>query len=115
MQAKEIRPFIPSMNYEESVSFYRALGFSQDVITNELSIFSLDECTFFLYASKENEPASGAMYQLIVSNIHEAYAVICGIKDVSIKHEPIKSERWGNVFYLWGPSGELWHVTELGG
>jgi hypothetical protein len=25
---------------------------------------------------------------------------------------PPKREAWGKVVYMWGPSGELWHLTE---
>mgnify|MGYP007079443023 CR=1 FL=1 len=53
------------------------------------------------------------MLQLIVGDIKEAYGVVSKITDSDTKHSEIKQERWGKVIYLWGPSGELWHITEL--
>jgi hypothetical protein len=53
------------------------------------------------------------MLQLIVPDIQEAFDTISGIEGFEIKYQPIKAEPWGKVIYLWGPSGELWHVTEL--
>lgn len=53
------------------------------------------------------------MLQLIVPDIEEAFATVSSIKLKGIRYEPIKSEPWGKVIYLWGPSGELWHITEL--
>lgn len=53
------------------------------------------------------------MFQLIVPNIDDAFKVISSLEGFDIRYEPIKQERWGQVVYLWGPSGELWHVTEL--
>jgi hypothetical protein len=53
------------------------------------------------------------MLQLIVLDIQEAFVTISSIKGFDIKYQPIKTEPWGKVIYLWGPSGELWHVTEL--
>jgi catechol 2,3-dioxygenase-like lactoylglutathione lyase family enzyme len=113
MQPTSIRPFIPSKNYEESKSFYQALGFTMDYATDDLSIFHRGPCTFFLQRYYNEEFANNLMLQLIVSDIDEAFAVISGIQGINVRFEPIKNERWGKVVYLWGPAGELWHVTEL--
>lgn len=53
------------------------------------------------------------MLQLIVPDIEIAFAIVSSIKSKNIRYEPIKSEPWGKVIYLWGPSGELWHITKL--
>ncbi len=53
------------------------------------------------------------MFQLIVDDIDEAYECISAIKDINFRFQPIKQEDWGKVIYLFGPAGELWHVTEL--
>jgi len=113
VQANDIRTFIPSKNYEESQSFYQALGFKMDNASDDLSIFQNGACTFFLQRFYNEEFANNLMLQLIVPNIDKAYEVISNINIANIRYEPIKEERWGKVVYLWGPSGELWHVTEL--
>jgi hypothetical protein len=53
------------------------------------------------------------MLQLVVPDIEKAYEVLSKIKGFNTKCDPIKNEPWGKVVYLWGPSGELWHITEL--
>lgn len=53
------------------------------------------------------------MLNLIVLDINDVFNQISSIKGFDIKYEPIKSEPWGKVIYLWGPSGELWHITKL--
>ena len=53
------------------------------------------------------------MFQLSVLDINEAFEVISNLDGFNIKYEAIKTEHWGKVVYLWGPSGELWHVTEF--
>ena len=53
------------------------------------------------------------MMQLSVHDIDEAYEHISSIQGFDIKFTQIKTEPWGRVVYLWGPSGELWHVTEF--
>jgi hypothetical protein len=52
------------------------------------------------------------MYQLIVHDTDAAYE-IPNKSTYKTKITLIQQERWGKVFYLWGPSGELWHVTQL--
>ena len=113
MQVSDIRAFIPSKDYEISKSFYQALGFTMQYASDELSIFEWGECTFFLQKYYNEELAKNLMFQLIVPNIDAAFKVISNIEGFDIRYEPIKQERWGKVVYLWGPSGELWHVTEL--
>ena len=115
MQVNDIRVFIPSKNYEESQSFYQALGFKMAIASEELSIFENGACTFFLQNFYNEDLANNLMLQLSVPNIDDAFAVISSIEGFPIKYEPIKKERWGKVVYLWGPAGELWHVTELNG
>jgi catechol 2,3-dioxygenase-like lactoylglutathione lyase family enzyme len=113
MQPTSIRPFIPSKNYDESKAFYQALGFTMDYASDDLSIFHSGLCTFFLQRCNNEEFAKNLMLQLIVPNIDAAFSVISGIEGINFRFEPIKKERWGKVVYLWGPAGELWHVTEL--
>jgi hypothetical protein len=113
MNVKDIRPFIPSKDYEESRSFYLALGFKMEDAGSELSLFTKGDCTFFHQKYYNEEFAKNLMLQLIVQDINEALTVIPGIQKIEVKHSPIKQEHWGKVIYLWGPSGELWHVTEL--
>lgn len=113
MKVKAIRPFIPSKDYDESKSFYQALGFKMSKASEDLSIFELGSTTFFLQRHYSKEFADNLMLQLIVANIEEAYSVISQIQGHNVRFNPIQDESWGRVIYLWGPSGELWHVTEL--
>jgi hypothetical protein len=113
LQVDDIRVFIPSKVYEVSKSFYQALGFSMEYVSDELSLFQNGECSFFLQDFYNEQLARNMMFQLCVVDIDEAYEAIVSLKMWDIKFEPIKVEPWGKVIYLWGPSGELWHVTEL--
>ena len=58
--------------------------------------------------------ANNFMLQICVDDIHTAYE-ICSKAQHKTKISDISEERWGKVFYLWGPSGELLHITELVG
>lgn len=113
MKVDDIRVFIPSKDYELSQSFYQALGFEMDYVTADLSLFTSGKCTFFLQKFFNEELANNLMLQLSVLDINEAFELISSLDSFDIKYEPIKTEHWGKVIYLWGPSGELWHVTEF--
>ena len=75
--------------------------------SDDLTIFSKGPCAFFLQRFFNEELAKNLMLQLIVSDIQEAFDVISKIRGIDFRFEPIKSEPWGKVIYLWGPSGEL--------
>jgi hypothetical protein len=113
VQVEDIRIFIPSKNYVTSKAFYQALGFSMQYVSDELSFFENGKCTFFLQNFYNEDLAKNLMFQLIVSDIDAALSTISSIQISGIRYKPIIKERWGNIIYLWGPSGELWHVTEL--
>lgn len=113
MQVKDIRVFIPSKDYEESRSFYKALGFNLADASRDLTICESGRSTFFLQRYFNQEFAENLMLQLIVADIEQAFKTISGIKGFNTRYEPIKDEPWGRVIYLWGPAGELWHITQL--
>lgn len=113
MHTTDIRLFIPSKDFALSQQFYQALGFSKESVNDQLCLFTCDECTFFLQNSCQQAFAENIMMQLIVPDIHAAFAQIESMGDLANKYQPIKHEPWGKVVYLWGPSGELWHITEL--
>jgi hypothetical protein len=113
MQMLDIRTFIPSKDYETSKAFYQALGFSCSDASEDLSIFQNGSCTFFLQRYYNEEFANNLMLQLIVADIKEAFALISSLQGFDIRYRPIQQEHWGKVIYLWGPAGELWHVTQL--
>jgi len=113
MNIKEIRTFIPSKDYEISKSFYTALGFSSQAAGDELTVFTKHDCTFFLQKYYNKEFAENLMLQLIVSDINEVVTLLSKTDFTNVKHSEINYENWGKVIYLWGPSGELWHISEL--
>lgn len=82
-------------------------------VSDDLCLFESGGCTFFLQNYYNKQFAENLMFQLSVLDINEAYKTISKLDEFPVKYEPIKTERWGKVIYLWGPAGELWHVTEF--
>ena len=113
MQVDDIRVFIPSKNYEISQSFYQALGFEMDYVSEDLSLFQNGDCYFFLQRFYNHDLANNLVLQMSVHDIDEAYARIASLEEFDIKYKPIHHERWGKVLFLWGPVCELWQITEF--
>lgn len=112
MKVDDIRVFIPSKDYQISIAFYTSLGFYGETVTDDLTVFENGECSFFLQRFYDQQLAENLMLQLCVVDIENAYEAALAAQ-YKQKITPIQQEPWGKVFYLWGPSGELWHVTQL--
>ena len=113
MKVSNIIPFIPSKDYQISKDFYEALGFKGEYASDDLTLFENNGCRFFLQRFYNRELADNLVFQLAVLSIDDAWRTISNLSGFNIKFEPVKQERWGKVIFLWGPSGELWQVTEF--
>ena len=113
MKVDDIRVFIPSQDFEKSKAFYQGLGFSGEFVTDDLHLFENGQCAFFLQRFYNQQLAENLMMQLCVLDIQQAHDLAASSKHAK-KLTSIQNEPWGKVFYLWGPCGELWHVTQLG-
>lgn len=113
MEVTDIKAFIPSKSYEISKSFYSEIGFESEYVSEDLTLFQNGECFFFLQRFYDETLAKNFMLQICVSDIDEAFR-LCSESKYKQKITPVSQESWGKVFYLWGPSGELLHITQVG-
>lgn len=114
MKVVDIKAFIPSKDYEVSKSFYTEIGFDSDYVSEDLTLFQNGDCLFFLQRFFNEDLANNIMLQICVSDIDSAYDR-CSQSKHKTKITTIQHESWGKVFYVWGPAGELLHITELVG
>jgi catechol 2,3-dioxygenase-like lactoylglutathione lyase family enzyme len=112
MDCTDIRPFIPCKDYQKSITFYSDLGFTTDYVTDDLTLCEAGACTIFLQRFYNKDLAENLMFQLTVSDIKAAFELASNAQHKT-KLTAVQHEHWGKVFYLTGPAGELWHVTEL--
>jgi predicted lactoylglutathione lyase len=113
LDVEDIKVFIPSRNYEESKQFYRAIGFNMTFESEEVAEFENGECSFLLQNFYNEGLANNLMMQLAVKSVETVHQSLSEIKRFEIKFKPPESVPWGRVLYLWGPAGELWHITEF--
>ena len=113
MDVIDIKTFIPSKNYDISKAFYSEIGFNAEYVNEDLTLFENGDCLFFLQRFYNPELANNFMLQICVADIQDAFD-LCSRSLHKMKISSIEQQHWGSVFYLWGPSGELLHITELG-
>ena len=113
MDVIDIKTFIASKNYDISKAFYSEIGFNASYVNEDLTLFENGDCLFFLQRFYNPELANNFMLQICVADIQDAFDLCSGSLHKT-KISSIEQQHWGSVFYLWGPSGELLHITELG-
>lgn len=112
MNVTDIKVFVPSKDYEISKSFYSEIGFKPEFVTDDLTLFQSGSSFLYLQRFYNQELADNFMLQICVSDIEKAFNV-CSSSEHKTRIMPIQQEAWGKVFYLWGPAGELLHITEF--
>ena len=114
LSVTEIRTFIPCRDFDTSIAFYRELGFEHHPVNDELALMQNGPCFVFLQRFYQKALAENFMLQVCVEDIRVAHDAAQQVSQTHhTKVTDITHEHWGDVFYLWGPSGELLHMTQL--
>ncbi|RYY39828.1 MAG: glyoxalase [Chitinophagaceae bacterium] len=112
--ALSLRPFIGSLNFEVSRAFYKAIGFEENAVLPNMSVFSKDRSAFYLQRYYVKEWVDNTMLFLEVADVPECWRSLDAMKlpetFPGARLDPIRHEEWGHAFALIDPSGVLWHV-----
>ena len=116
-EKKSIRAFIGAKDYETSRSFYRDLGFEEIVITEKMTLFTINGLSFYLQDYYVKDWIDNMMILLEVGNVEEYYGFLQRLelekKYPTIKLVPLQQNEWGKECLLVDPSGVLWHFAEF--
>jgi len=116
-ETKSIRAFIGAKDYETSRSFYRDLGFSEIVISEKMSLFTIKGLSFYLQDYYVKDWIENSMILLEVGDVQEYYSFLQRLeldkKYSNIKLIPLQENEWGKECYLIDPAGVLWHFAEF--
>ena len=114
---KSIRAFIGAKDYETSRSFYRELGFEEKVISEKMSLFTIDKLSFYLQDYYIKEWIENSMILLEVDDVEAYYRFLQQLdldkKYAGIRLVPLQQNEWGQECYLVDPSGVLWHFADF--
>lgn len=116
-ETKSIRTFIGAKDYEISRSFYRDLGFEEKVISEKMSLFTIQGLSFYLQDYYVKDWIENSMVLLEVGDVNRYWNFLQKL-DLDKKYEgarliPIRENDWGKECFLVDPSGVLWHFAEF--
>ena len=116
-QAKSIRPFLGSKDYQISRAFYQDLGFKESVISSNMSYFEFDGLGFYLQDAYVKDWVDNTMVFMEVNDVKLFYKNLFELKLPAkyqdVKLVPIKKLDWGSECFLHDPAGNLWHFGEF--
>lgn len=116
--AQDIKPFVPAKNFNESISFYKALGWVLNWQNGGVAEMELAGVRFFLQDFYFKQLAENYMLYINVEDAqawHDHVTTVLANDDYPTVHiEPPKKETYGAlVTYVWDPSGVLLHFAQM--
>jgi hypothetical protein len=112
-KTKSIRPFIGSKNYTESRLFYKELGFTENILSPNMSYFCTANFGFYLQDAYVKDWIDNTMVFMEVEDVEEFWESLKALhlneKYPTAKLVPIRYLDWGKECFLHDPSGILWH------
>ncbi|XOV91783.1 MAG: glyoxalase [Bacteroidota bacterium] len=113
---KSIRTFIGSKDYDLSRNFYLDMGFREHKTSDKMSFFGNGGFGFYLQDYFVKDWVDNSMVFLEVEDT-EAHHNMIKSKNLSekygIKITEIVENDWGKEFFVYDPSGVLWHIGEF--
>lgn len=115
--AISLRPFIGSKDFNISRNFYRDLGFTEVVISHDMSLFQVGQFGFYLQAAYVKNWIDNTMLFLEVDDADRYHSELQQLNLASayegVRLSPTRTESWGKECFLHDPSGVLWHFGEF--
>lgn len=117
LRATDLRPFLPSQDFELSKQFYAALGCTLEWSDENLALFNLAGARFYLQRYYAKDWADNCMLHISVQDAASCYTHIFEVlkseRFPGARVAPPKQEPHGAVVtYVWDPAGVLLHLAE---
>ena len=117
LTAKDIRIFVPAMDFEQSLRFYTLLGWEQKYNDGNLAELELADCRFWLQNFYVKDWANNFMLQVSVEDSQAWYDHVSKILDEEnfdhARLNPPKKEEYGAITTpVWDPSGVLIYFSQ---
>jgi hypothetical protein len=116
-KALSIRPFIGAKDFEVSRSFYRDMGFQENVLFHDMSLFKTEGLGFYLQDADVKDWIDNTMVFMEVEDVDQYWNELLSLdltaKYKNVKLTPIRKYDWGKECFLHDPSGILWHFGEF--
>jgi catechol 2,3-dioxygenase-like lactoylglutathione lyase family enzyme len=108
-----MRPFIGAKHFETSRRFYRDLGFDETVLSQNMSVFKMQELAFYLQDAYVKDWIDNTMVFMEVEDVNRFWEELTALNLESayenVRLTPIRHLDWGSECFVHDPSGILWH------
>ena len=117
LDAKDIKPFMGSKDFEISRDFYTALGWDVNFDQGDFAELELGNCRFYLQKYYQREWCENSMLHITVDDAHAWYehanAVIESGEYAAARTREPKEKSYGAIVnYVWDPVGVLLHFAQ---
>lgn len=116
-KASDVKPFVPAMNFGESLAFYKTLGWQENFKADDdgLAELELADCRFYLQ-NYYKDWANNFMLHITVEDAqawhdHAKAVIDAGSWQYARLRKP-KEQSYALVTFVWAPSGVLLHFAE---
>ena len=111
----EIKAFVPARDFERSLAFYRDLGFTAEVMSDDMAYVYHGHCSFLLQRFYVQEHAENFMMHLMVEDADAWWQQVVQ-HDIAARYgvlaQPPEDRPWGlRDFVLADPTSVLWRVA----
>ena len=113
---QSLSTFIGAKDYDLSRNFYTDFGFKELKTSDKMSYFKLGQFGFYLQDYYVKDWVENSMLFLEVEDLKLQYENIKALnleEKYDIKLKEIVYNDWGNEFFIYDPSGILWHIGEF--
>lgn len=108
-----IRPFLGSVDFNQSSAFYRELGFEENVLWEGFSVFHKQGFSFYLQNAFVKEWLENTQLFIEVTRVDDYWNEIIGLnlpkKFPGVRVSAIAEQTWGTEFFVHDPAGILLH------
>lgn len=120
LNAKDVKTFVPAMNFAESFDFYTQLGWESKFRAEDdgLAILELADSRFYLQNYYQKEWANNFMLHITVEDAqawyeHASAVIAAGKWKYARLNEPKMQDYGALVTFVWDPSGVLLHFAQF--
>lgn len=116
-QVKSIRPFIGAKDFTISRRFYNDLGFTETVLSTNMSVFKMNDFAFYLQDAYVKDWIDNTMVFIEVIDVNAFWEQLLTL-NLSNKYQEVKivpptEYDWGKECFIYDPSGILWHIGQF--
>ena len=110
----EIKAFVPASDFELSMEFYQALGFTRASVFEGIAYFRCGDSSFLLQDFFVREHADNFQMHLLVENVEDWHKKAKEVAErFNVKLGEPEDRSWAmRDFTLFDPSGVLWRIAQ---